>query len=99
MFKVVDMSNEFLDLMSGVQPLKKTECVELKKRTLDVETAAARRRAAQISSPLSLPSTSHNLLDSDSLVSDLSDDRLTIKPVAPSDVLSFSAPRCAAWRF
>jgi len=73
--------------MSGVQPLQKTECVELKKQTLDAKTAVARRRAAQ---SCSLPN--HHLLNVDSITGDFVGDHATIESVAPLDILSFQRP-------
>ena len=75
------MSNDFLDAMSDVQPLEKTDRVELKKQTLDTETAATRRRAAQSYTPSNHAATS-----------ELVGDQTTIEPVAPLDILSFQRP-------
>ena len=85
------MSDEFLDAMSDVQPLQKAKVrrVEYKKQSLDKQTLAARRRAAQ-----SFSSLNDDSPDSEANASPLPlvGDQRTIEPVAPSDMLSFQRP-------
>ena len=81
------MSDEFLDAMSGVQPLQKTEYAEFKKQMLDTKTVAARRQAAQ-----SFSSSHHSSPDSDLKVNVLTGDQHTVEPVAPLALLSFQRP-------
>ena len=81
------MSDEFLDAMSGVQPLQKTEYAECKKQTPDAKTVAARRQAAQ-----SFSSSNHSSPDNGTKISVLTGDLRTIEPVDPLDLLSFKRP-------
>jgi DNA-nicking Smr family endonuclease len=81
------MLNDFLDAMTGVRPLEKTECVELKKKTVDTETTAVRRLAAEYFS-----SPNHHLPNGDSTTADLVGRQATIEPVTPLGVLSFQRP-------
>ena len=81
------MSDEFLDAMSDVQPLQKAGHVESKKPSLDTQTVAARRQAAE-----SFSLSADHSPDSDINTSPLVGDQRTIDPVAPSDILSFQRP-------